>query len=332
MVQLLLEMHFSVRTDAERTVGLQRASWESPRRDGGFSLLDESARRKMAMSFAWDGVWGGVQDVVKDVVNPLTLKLMLSSAMAAYMFLVVAPEPVTKLVAIALTTYVIAYIGVDAFVNLVEGWRRLSVDSERAVSFGELQDAGQRFGEVMGANGARVLILALTMALGGGAANIASKGPMLPGFARAALAMETNAGVQMSAALSGGVRSVSLANGALTVGLAPGAVVATAWSGETGSDAAASAVGDGHGLKNVYNGVRSAPGYPSEFKALQNGTTRHRVANKDLLEKLRELEPGEWTKVYRDGWVGPDKVSLHYFESASGKVFNFKVKPGWSNS
>ncbi|QSQ16135.1 hypothetical protein JY572_08835 [Myxococcus landrumensis] len=286
----------------------------------------------MAMSFAWDGVWDGVQDVVKDVVNPLTLKVMLSSAMAAYMFLVVAPEPVTKFVAIALTTYVIAYIGVDAFMNLVEGWRRLAVDSERAVSLLELQEAGHRFGEVMGANGARVLILALTLALGGGAANVASKGPMLPGFARAVLATEANAGFQMSAALSGGVRSISLANGMLTVGLVPGAVAATAWDGAKDSGAATSTSGsDGQGLKNVYNGVRSAPGYPQEFKALQNGTTRHRVANKDLLEKLRELEPGEWAKVYRDGWVGPDKVSLHYFESASGKVFNFKVKPGWSN-
>ncbi|WP_201768964.1 hypothetical protein [Myxococcus stipitatus] len=285
----------------------------------------------MAISFAWDGVWAGVQDAVRDVVNPLTLKVMLSSAMAAYMFLVVAPEPLTKVVAIALTTYVIAYIGVDAFLNLVEGWRRLSADSERAVSFQELQEAGHRFGEVMGANGARVLILALTMALGGGAANMASKGPMLPGFARAALATETNAGFLMSAALSGGVRSISVSNGLLTVGLVPGAVAASAWDGARGSSVATSALGDGPGLKNVYNGVRSAPGYPPEFKALQNGTTRHRVANKDLLEKLRELEPGEWTKVYRDGWAGPDKVSLHYFESASGKVFNFKVKSGWSN-
>ncbi|AKQ67284.1 hypothetical protein A176_004196 [Myxococcus hansupus] len=56
-----------------------------------------------------------------------------------------------------------------------------------------------------------------------------------------------------------------------------------------------------------------------------------RVSNKALLEKLREAEPGVWNKVYKDGWVGSDKVSLHYFESASGKVFNFKVKPGWSN-
>jgi hypothetical protein len=54
------------------------------------------------------------------------------------------------------------------------------------------------------------------------------------------------------------------------------------------------------------------------------------VNNKELLEKLREIEPGHWQKIYKDGWLGGDKVSLHYFESPSGQVFNFKIKPGWS--
>ncbi|AEI64693.1 hypothetical protein [Corallococcus macrosporus] len=182
----------------------------------------------MALAFAWDGVWEGVQDAVQEVVNPLALKAMLTSAMAAYMFLVVAPEPVTKVVAVALTTFVLAYLGVDAFMHLVQGWQRLSADTERAVSFRELEDAGHRFGQVMGENGARVLILALTAALSGGAASMASKGPTLPGFASAALAAETQAGFRLSAAMAGGVRSVSVAEGVMTVGIAPHAVAMTA--------------------------------------------------------------------------------------------------------
>ncbi|WP_239989128.1 hypothetical protein [Corallococcus macrosporus] len=182
----------------------------------------------MALAFAWDGVWEGVQDAVQEVVNPLALKAMLTSAMAAYMFLVVAPEPVTKVVAVALTTFVLAYLGVDAFMSLVEGWQRLSADTERAVSFRELEDAGHRFGQVMGENGARVLILALTAALSGGASSMASKGPTLPGFASAALAAETQAGFRLSAAMAGGVRSISVAEGVMTVGIAPHAVAMTA--------------------------------------------------------------------------------------------------------
>nr|WP_254626532.1 hypothetical protein [Myxococcus sp. CA039A] len=352
MAQLILDLRFSLRpTEATRSrlqlVSWDERTWDAERGGGctsqsvpdecltllgdGFSLLDAASRRNLALSFAWDGVWSGVHDAVRNVVNPLALKAMISSAMAAYMFLVLAPEPLTKFVAIALTAYVIAYMGLESFENLVDGWTRLSSEAERAVSLQELETAGSRFGAVMGTNGARVLILALTMALGGGAANIATKGPLLPGFARATLAIEANAGVQLSAALGGGVRSISWAPGVLTVGLAPTAVAATAMGANTGESAGASVTESRPELKHVFNGVRNAPGFPANFKAVQNGTTRNRVDNKDLLEKLREIEPGDWVKVYKDGWVGTDKVSLHYFESASGKVFNFKMKPGWSN-
>lgn len=257
MTRLVLDMHFSLRPE-EAHPRVRLASWDTePRIQGrdygawcsqqdnpgeclslledGFTFLDARARRKMALSFAWDGVWEGVHDAVKEVVNPLVLKAMISSAMAAYMLLLVAPEPVTKLVAIALTTYVIAYVGLDAFTNLVKGWQRLSADSERAMSFHELEAAGHHFGKVMGANGARVLILALTAALGG-AANMAAKGPMLPGFARAALATETNVGFKLSAALAGDVRAISVSEGVMTVGLAPNAVAMAARGPEAPSE------------------------------------------------------------------------------------------------
>ncbi|RKH52570.1 hypothetical protein D7Y23_06495 [Corallococcus sp. AB050B] len=350
LLQLVLEMRLPLQSERQPPSRLQLASWgpasraqeleprewcsqqEAPTEclsllDDGFSFLDASARRRLALSFAWDGVWDGVQGAVAEVINPLTLKAMISTAMAAYMALLVAPEPVTKLIAIALTTYVIAYVGVENFVQLVSGWEQLSAEAGRAVTFEELQDAGHRFGKVMGTSGARLLILALTAALGGGASNVATKGPMLPGFARAALAAETNAGLRLSAAASGGVRSISLAEGVLTIGVASTAVAASAWQG-TGSP---SPSGQGGGVASVHDSVKIAPGYPPGFKAVQNGTTRNTVSNKALLEKLREVEPGTWHKVYKDGWVGSEKVSLHYFESASGKVFNLKVKPGWSN-
>ncbi|WP_238540097.1 hypothetical protein [Corallococcus macrosporus] len=251
MTRLVLDMRFSLREEETERSRVRLASWGSASQgaehdygawcsrqdspgecltllEGGFSFLDARARRQMALAFAWDGVWEGVQDAVQEVVNPLALKAMLTSAMAAYMFLVVAPEPVTKVVAVALTTFVLAYLGVDAFMHLVQGWQRLSADTERAVSFRELEDAGHRFGQVMGENGARVLILALTAALSGGAASMASKGPTLPGFASAALAAETQAGFRLSAAMAGGVRSISVAEGVMTVGIAPHAVAMTA--------------------------------------------------------------------------------------------------------
>ena len=72
--------------------------------------------------------------------------------------------------------------------------------------------------------------------------------------------------------------------------------------------------------------------YPKEFEAVKNGTTKNNIKNKELLDKLREIESGKWTKVYKDGYDSSgNKISIHYFQSESGKVFNVKVKPGWSN-
>ncbi|MBL0694788.1 hypothetical protein [Comamonas sp. JC664] len=265
LTRLVLDMRFSLDTREPERPRVRLAAWGTASRpdsardygawcsrqdnpgeclsllEDGFSFMDASARRKMALSFAWDGVWEGAQAAVHEVVNPLALKAMITSAMAAYMLLVVAPEPITKLIAVALTAYVVAYLGVDTFMNLVQGWQRLTSDSERAVSLQELESAGHRFGRVMGENGARVLILALTAALSGGAANMASKGPMLPGFASAALAAETQVGFRLSAAVAGGVRSISVAEGVMTVGLAPNAV-AMAARGPGGGEALSSDV------------------------------------------------------------------------------------------
>lgn len=56
------------------------------------------------------------------------------------------------------------------------------------------------------------------------------------------------------------------------------------------------------------------------------------MKNEELLDELRDVESGEWNKVYKDGYdANGNKVSIHYFQSKSGKVFNVKVKRGWSN-
>ena len=52
-------------------------------------------------------------------------------------------------------------------------------------------------------------------------------------------------------------------------------------------------------LKDVYNSIKDSPDYPKEFEAVKNGTTKNTIKNKELLDKLREIESGKWTKVYK---------------------------------
>lgn len=83
--------------------------------------------------------------------------------------------------------------------------------------------------------------------------------------------------------------------------------------------------------RRVYDSLKDHPNYPTKFRATGN-TTRNKITLKDLKAKLQKIERGEWKKVYKDGVDEyGDKMSVHYFESASGKVFDVKVKPGWSN-
>lgn len=84
--------------------------------------------------------------------------------------------------------------------------------------------------------------------------------------------------------------------------------------------------------QDVQNSIKDSSNYPEGFTARQNGTTKNTVKNKELLEELRKVEAGEWKKVYKDGYdINGNKISIHYFQSKSGKVFDVKVKSGWSN-
>ena len=83
---------------------------------------------------------------------------------------------------------------------------------------------------------------------------------------------------------------------------------------------------------NVYNSIRDALGDKLKgFAARANGLTKNNINNTQLLAKLRDIEAGKWQKVYKDGIINGEKVSIHFFQSPSGKVFDVKIVSGWSN-
>jgi RHS repeat-associated protein len=84
--------------------------------------------------------------------------------------------------------------------------------------------------------------------------------------------------------------------------------------------------------KELFKSIKDSPKYPKDFVFRgAGGMTRPKVGNRDLLEQLRTIERGDWRKVYKDGYSGGSKISIHYFESPSGKVFDVEVWSGWSN-
>jgi hypothetical protein len=288
-------------------------------------LLTESpsvngdGRLALALALARGAVLDEMLEAFKDMADPHAMVAAVLWTWTTYMVLLSIPDvTVSKGLAAVMTATLISYVGVDTFWGLVVGFKRLMDEADRATTFDELRETGRRYGKVMGRNAARVFAMLAMAAIGNTAPGLAAKVPKLPGSMQAAIQAETQVGIRLAAV--GEVEMVAVSAETVTIALAPGAVAMTARGGSSKA-----------GLKDVYSGVRNTPGYPSNFRGVQNGTTRHPVTNKELLEKLRALEPGNWQKVYKDGWIGGDKVSLHYFESLSGQVFDFKIKPGWSN-
>lgn len=254
---------------------------------GGTGLtFSRKDRTLMALSFALDTVWESVEAEVGKVLNPAALKALVTSAALTLLLTVALPEPVTKIIAVALTAAMVAYLGVVPVWEIGRGFARLWDDAGTAMSVIELQDIGHRFGRVLGTSGTRVLVLVVMAALGGKSA-MAAQGPKLPGFPQAALRAQAESGFQLGAALNGGVTSIAMpAAGVLNVALAPGAAAALAMysDGRFPGDA----VGPVHHIctnKNPISDATGGPWTPQCQKLFEKaGMTLEDAANKVRLK------------------------------------------------
>ncbi len=80
----------------------------------------------------------------------------------------------------------------------------------------------------------------------------------------------------------------------------------------------------------LYASVKDAPKYPKEFRNRQNGLKFVNVNDEGVLEWLRSAKSGGWRKAYRDGYVGAERRSVHYWQHDSGLVTGVKVVNHWS--
>jgi hypothetical protein len=209
----------------------ERKPGECLRLLGDGSSLGVEGRRTLALSIALDSVWDETAEALDAMVDPAAVQATIVSAMAVYLTLWVLPEPVSKGVAATLTLFMAAYLGFDTVWTLIQGWRQLTLAVDGAASFDELRAAGEHFGEVLGANAARVFVLLTTAALGS-TAGLMAKGPSLPGYVQAARLMETQGGFRLAAAAE--VQSVAVsAQGSFSLAVAPGAMAMA--SRESGS-------------------------------------------------------------------------------------------------
>jgi hypothetical protein len=161
--------------------------------------LDREDRRTLALAFAFGSVLQETSASLKEMVNPQAVLSLLVGTAMLYFMLWVVPEPVTKGLAALMTLAFIAWLGVDTVWSLINGWAQLVHETGRATTYEQLEEAGRKFSKVLGENTARVVVLVVTAAVGGGAARFSHQLPKLPGFQRAAAQAEAQ-GVRLSSA------------------------------------------------------------------------------------------------------------------------------------
>jgi len=194
--------------------------------EGDGRWLKLESREAMALSIAMSSVWDGAAEVVKGMVDPVALQAMVYTSLATCMALLLVPEPITKVLMVAITVGLCTYLGWSTVWGILQGWRRLRAEASAARTFGELSAAGERFGKLLGANTARVMVMVTAMALGSTAgAAISGPGASLPAWGQAA---QLAAAEGLAPALVAPVASVVAVGETLTVGMAVGSNVVMA--------------------------------------------------------------------------------------------------------
>jgi hypothetical protein len=213
-------------------------------------------RYALAMALAQGAVWDEMTDAFKDMADPQAMLAAVLWTWTTYCILLAVPEPFSKGVAAVMTASLIAYVGVDTFWSLIVGFKRLVEEAERATTFDELRDAGERYGKVMGRNAARAFAMLAMAAIGNTAAGLGAKVPKLPGAVQAAVQAEAQVGIRLAAVGDVGTVAVSAEN--VTIALAPGAVAMAARG--TGGGASAKARPTGYRAWGSFSGFKKAMG------------------------------------------------------------------------
>ncbi|WP_164008855.1 AHH domain-containing protein [Pyxidicoccus trucidator] len=217
--------------------------------------LGETDRLKLALGLSLDPMHESLANAVEDTLNPTFFKAVVVSALVSWALLAAAPEPLFTKAAAAVALVMVAYLGGEVFLRVVAACGELKRAADRATTFQELEEAGARFGGVVGDAGARIFVLAVAAVVSGGttggAAWLASRLPLFPGIGQAAALSASQVGVDLAAIDQ--VSAVAVVEGTLVITLAPNAVAMAARSGGRKQD---------HHLATIRNEKSAARGGP----------------------------------------------------------------------
>jgi hypothetical protein len=268
--------------------------------------LDGEDKRDLALALSLHSALESLDAEVRGLFSTPQLFTTLSLTVIGYLALVAAPEPVSKGVAGALALLMWGYLGWELF-DLVRAYFRLWEEAAQSSTFAELREAGDRFGKVIGPNSLRILLLLGTAAVGDTAA-LVSNAPKLPGFAKAAGALESHAGIQevLAAVQQADKVKLAVAEGTFSVVLPANVLSMAARGAPAGASARAQPPKKPHvhhiaTVENTKSTVRGGPWTPL-FKRIfdKAGMSMQDRANKVQLPGHYGPHPQEYHQAVLD--------------------------------
>ncbi|RKH58953.1 restriction endonuclease fold toxin 5 domain-containing protein [Corallococcus aberystwythensis] len=190
----------------------------------GFGALD---RLTLAVGMSLDPLRASIGEALEDTLNPEFFVSVVSGAIASWVVLAAAPEPVFTKAAAVIAAVFLAYVGIQSFLTVVRACGALKEASDRATTFQELEEAAEVFAQALGPEVARIFVLAVTMLVSHGVTmGLSSSLALLPGFPDAMRLGAAQVGFNPARVLD--VSAVAVVDGAVEVTLASTAVAMAA--------------------------------------------------------------------------------------------------------
>ncbi|NOK21188.1 restriction endonuclease fold toxin 5 domain-containing protein [Corallococcus carmarthensis] len=186
----------------------------------GFGEMD---RLTLAVGMSLEPLRASIGEALQDTLNPAFFVSVVSGAIASWVVLAAAPEPVFTKAAAVIAAVFLAYVGVQSFLTVVRACGALKDATDRARTFQELEEAADTFARALGPEVARLFVLAVTMLVSHGVTvGLSSALAWMPGFPDAVRLGAAQAGFNPARVLD--VSAVAVVDGVVEVTLASTAV------------------------------------------------------------------------------------------------------------
>ncbi|HYO66306.1 MAG TPA: AHH domain-containing protein [Archangium sp.] len=176
------------------------------------TTLSHHDRFALALGLALTPAVEAATGVLRDFSTQAMTALL--TGLSLYLVVLMAPEPMSKGLALAMTLFLWSYLGHELW-GLISATRQLWDEVDTARTFHALRDASERYARVLGPNTLRVLILLATWKAAG---KEAMTGEGLPGFSQAVQNAATAGRFHLPTAASEAT-SASVAEGRLVLTL-----------------------------------------------------------------------------------------------------------------